>query len=42
MSKAMIIAVVGALLILCVGAQMFSLNESETDNNVTQNYYYMR
>ena len=46
MSKAIIILVFGALLILCIGAQIVSTNTHfESDQTLTQqqrNYYYMR
>jgi ABC-type uncharacterized transport system fused permease/ATPase subunit len=44
MSRVIIIIVFGTLLILCIGAQMISLNAKEDNQTITerQNYYYMR
>lgn len=42
MSKSVIIAVFAALLILCVGAQVFSLNRSDHRERLTKNYFYVR
>ncbi|VVC75659.1 hypothetical protein AQUSIP_09490 [Aquicella siphonis] len=41
MSKPLIIAVFGALLMLCIGAQLFSVNRSDRSDRLTQNYYYV-
>jgi hypothetical protein len=39
MSKPIIIAVFGALLILCIGAQLVSVNDSDASLNVSKNYF---
>jgi hypothetical protein len=41
MPKTLIIAVFGTLLMLCIGAQIFSLNRATPDNGIANNYYYI-
>lgn len=41
MPKTLIIAIFGTLLMLCIGAQMFSLNRAAPESKIASNYYYI-